>query len=324
MALPSNAQVTLAELKDYIPKAGGAQDDFLERMIGRASASIEAEGLRFRRAVYRGPVEDDDNIMASATIANGASAPAIAGQPSSAGRTLVVTKTDPDRGITAGILTVTGTVGGIPGSTETFDLTQGNELHGVRFFTAISGLALSGVTGAGAGDALKVGTSAGYTELFSPCGRSEIHPLEWPIRNVVQVHESYDRLFDATTLLTVTTHYELRNAGTVRRALARVDGSTDIAWASGRRVVQARLSAGYKGPGEVPVKIKGVCLELAAWHAQHADRHEYGLSSRSDALGSVTRTGPPMLTQGMKAELSEFCRAEIEPTAERAWQDEAA
>jgi hypothetical protein len=320
MALPSNAHVTLAELKDYMPKSGEARDGFFERMIGRASAQIDGEGLGFRRAVYRGPVESYNNLVAAAAIANGSLT--VLAAPNSAGRTIVVRKTDADRSLKAGILTITQAT---PALVETFDLSHGDELHGLKFFTNTVTAALTGVSGAGTGDTVEVGTSAGYTELYSPHGgQAEIVPLEWPVRNVAQVHESYDRLFDATTLLTVATDYELRNQGTIRRAIARVDGSSDIAWASGRRVVQARLSAGYKGPAEVHVKIKGVCLELAAWHAQHAEKDAYGLSSVSDALGNRSFSGPPMLTTGMKAELSEFRRAEFGPTAERAWQEEAA
>ena len=321
MALPDNALVTLAELKEFIPVEGTGKDSVLERAIGRASAAIEGEGAGGRRLVYRGPVEDDDNIMASATLANGASTPAIAAQPNSAGRTLVVTRVDADRGLTAGTLTVTGTVGGVAGTTEAFDLTQSEVLHGVKFFTAISALALAGVAGAGNGDTLKIGTSAGYTELYSPSGgQSEVRPEQWPVRSVVQVHESYDRVFDATTLLVVTTDYELRNQGTIRRAIARLDGGLDSTWTAGHRVVQARLSAGYKGPAEVPQKIRGVCCELAAWLFT---RKEYGLTSTSDGLGSRSFSGPPMLTAGMKAELGEFYRAELLPTCERAWTEVA-
>src|SRR5437773_11746984 len=110
MALPSFAQISLDELKRYIPATGNLLDRELEEAIALSSQDIEQEGLGGRRVVYRGPVEDDDNIVASVAIANGSLT--LAGQPNSAGRTLVVTKTDADRGLADGILTVTGTVVG--------------------------------------------------------------------------------------------------------------------------------------------------------------------------------------------------------------------
>lgn len=320
MPLPDNAHVTLKELKDFAPFAGDARDDAAERAIGRASSVVDGEGLGGRRTIYRGPVEDDDSVMLSATLANGNSVPAIVGGAwsNAAGRTLVVTLVDADRNLTAGTLTVTGTVDGVGGVTETFDLTQGNVFHGLKFFTAISALALTGVAGAGQGDTLKIGTSEGYRELYSPCyGQTIIRPLEWPVRNVVQVHEDWDRVFGSASLLVAGTDYELRNAGSILRAIVRLSSGLDSTWLAGTRVAQGRMSAGYKGPAEVPWKIKGVTLELAAWFLQHSDRKQYGLQSQSDAMGSRSFSGPPMLSQGMKNELGEYFRAEVDPTAER-------
>lgn len=321
--LPAYALVSLAELKRYMPAQGTAKDLELEEAIAIASQDIEEEGLGGRRLIYRGPVEDDDNIMVAATLANGSSTPAIAGQPNSAGRTLVVKRVDADRGVTGGILTVTGTVGGVAGSTEVFDLTLGDELHGVKFFTAVSALALTGVTGSGSGDTLQIGTSAGYTELYSPRDTSEIIPIEWPIQNVIEVNEDLNSVFGSTTALTAGTQYELREASTLRRRIARISNGLDFAFYSGYRVVRGRMSAGYRTQAMVPPKIKGVCKELAAWYFQHSERHQYGLQSTSDALGSRSFSGPPMLTTGMKDRLAAYLRPEFGVTAERGWTEAA-
>jgi hypothetical protein len=317
MPLVPYAQVSLTELKAFMGVAGDTKDQELEGCIALASQDVEEEGLGGRRVVYRGPIESLVNVMAQATLANGDSVPAIAGQPNSSGRTLVVTKVDADRGISAGTLTVTGTVGGVAGSTETFDLTAGNELHGVKFFTAISALALTGVAGAGGGDSLKIGTSPGYTEFYSPCDTSEITPIEWPIQNVIEVNEDINRTFPTTTALTAVTQYEIREGSSARRRIARVSSSLDFGFYSGYRVVRVRYSAGYKTQATVPQKIKSVCLELAAWYFQHSDRRQYGLTSISDATGSRSFSGPPVMTSGLSGRLAAYVRPEFEMTADR-------
>lgn len=316
MALVSYAQVTLAELKRFITAKGNVKDQELEDAIALASQDTEDEGLGGRRVVYRGPIEDTDNIMASATLVNGDSTPAIAGQPDSAGRTLVVIKTDADRGLTSGTLTVTGTVDGSAGTTEAFDLTDGDELHGVKFFTAVSGLALTGVTGSGSGDTLQIGTSPGYTELFNPCDTSVITPLEWPIQNVAEVNEDLNRTFGTSTALT-TSQYEIREPYSARRRIARVSGGLDFPFYTGYRVVRVRYSAGYRTAASVPAKIKAVCQELAAWYFQHADRKQFGLTSSTDDRGSRTFSGPPVITSGLRGRLAAYVRPDFFVTAER-------
>jgi hypothetical protein len=323
VALAAHAQVSLAELKEYLGETGSGEDANLERAIMRASGLVEAEGVGGRRLIYRGPVEDDDNIVASAAIADGALT--VAASPNSAGRTLVVTKTDADRSVTAATLTMTGTVGGTAGETEAFDLSLADVQHGVKFFTAVSAAAITVTAGAQAIDTVKVGTSEGYTELFSPSGTGIlICPVEWPIQNVINVNEDADRVFAAATDLVEDTDFEIRNRSSIRRALARIDDSLDFAWIAGRRVIRVRYSAGYKTSAAVPEQIKGVCLELAAWYHQHTTRKEFGLSTRSDGIGSVTRSGPPMLTTGMRAALGSYWRAEAGITAERDFDLEVA
>lgn len=321
MALASYAQVTLAELKRYITAKGSTKDQELEDAIALASEDTE-DALGGRRVVYRGPIEDDDNVMASATLANGDSTPTIAGQPNSAGRTLVVTRVDADRGLTQGTLTVTGTVAGVAGVTEAFDLTDGDELHGVKFFTAVSGLALTGVAGSGEGNTLRIGTSPGYTEYHSPCDSSVITPMEWPIQNVAEVNEDVNRTFPTATALT-TAQYEIREPYSARRRVARVSSSLDFAFYSGYRVVKLRYSGGYRTQASVPSKIKAVCQELAAWYFQHADRKQFGLSASTDASGSRTFSGPPIITSGLRGRLAAYVRPEFAVTAERDFSLEA-
>ena len=317
--LPAFAQITLAELKRHIPVAGSGKDQELEDAIALASQDIEEEGLGGRRVVYRGPVESYVSIVAAAAIANSA-ALTIVGPPNSAGRTLVVRKTDPDRSLAAGLLTVTQAS---PALVETFDLLSGDELHGTKFFTAAVTAALTNCSG-GSSDTIDVGTSPAYTELYSPYGGSEVIPIEWPIQTVHEVNEDLNRVFGASTALTVATQYEIREPSSVRRRIARISNLTDFAFYSGYRVVRGRMSAGYRTQAKVPPKIKGVCKELAAWYYQHSEKQQYGLQSTSDPTGSRSFTGPPMLTKGMLDRLAAYLRPEFDITGERDWDTEAA
>lgn len=331
MALPAYALVTVSEFKSYFPAGGTARDAEIERAIDRATVDIE-EHLD-RRLVYRAPTEDDDQVVALATIADGALA--LAGQPNSAGRTLVVTKTDVDRSLTAGVLTVTGTVGGVAGVTETFDLSSGGAsntvpgnsdvIHGVKFFAAISAAAIGGCAGQGAADKVKVGVSAGYTEFHSPYDDfcSEITPIEWPLQNVVEVNEDLNLLFAASTALT-TAQFQVRNGSGIGRRIARISNLLEFPFISGRRTVRVRYSAGYKGAASVPSKLKGICLELAAWHYQYAEKKDFGLVSRTDNFGSIARSGPPMITSGMAGRLASYLRGEFDRNAERDFDLDAA
>jgi len=313
MALPAYALVTLDELKRYFPASGDGKNAELEEAIARASQDIEEEGVGGRRLIYRGPVESYTSIVsAGVVVASGALT--IVGAPNSAGRTLIVRKNDADRSINSGTLTVSQAA---PVLSETFDLTAGDELHGVKFFTAAVTAALSGCSGMNAGDTVDVGTSAGYTEFYSPNGSSEVTPIDWPIQNVVEVNEDLNLLFGSTTALTAATQYVIREPASVRRRIARISNLLDFAFYAGYRVVRARMSAGYRTQAKVPQKIKGVCLELAAWHFQHSEGKQYGFQSVTDGMGSRSFFGPPMLTSGLKNRLAAYLRPEFHCTGER-------
>jgi hypothetical protein len=220
----------------------------------------------------------------------------------------------------SGLVVVTGTVAGQAGQTESFDLLTGAHVqHGVKFFTAVSGISITGAVGVGT---LKIGTSLGYVEYHSPRPASgELSTLEWPIRNTVEVHEDFDLVYGSTTALVLGTTYEVRR----RRVLARISNRLSYPFLCGYRVVRARYSAGFKGAAEVPSTIKAVCLELAAWAFVYAQHREYGRTSVSDATGSWAVGGPPMLTSGMRSRLGTYLRDEpFDRTGERDFDLEAA
>ena len=306
--------ITLEELTRYHPISGPGRDDFLRECIARASRRIEQ--YLDRRIVYRAPgeVEGNGNIVASATCTNGALT--VAAQPGSGGRTLIVTF---DGSVTSGTVTVTGTVAGTAGVTEVFDSAAGRIQHGVKFFTAISGAAVTGATGDGT---VKVGSSQGYIEFHTPYpGAFEIKTLEWPVRQVREVNEDVAATYTAATALTEGTAFQVRKE---RRRIARVSGQLEFAWLSAYRSVRLIYSAGYFTAASVPDDIKEVACALAAWIYREADRMHPGLQSGSDATGSFVSIGPAMLTTGMKEKLDAYNRGEFERTGERDWDLEAA
>lgn len=317
MALASYAHATLAELERFGSFPGDRKAELLEEALAWASLEVNTSGLGGRKLVYVGPVESYVSIVSAQTITNGSSTPTVAGPPSSEGRTLIVRKTDPDRSISAGLVTITQAS---PALVETFDLTKGDEIHGIEFFTSDVTVALSGVVGAGAGDTLDVGTSTGLIELYSPKFYAcEIRPLQWPIRRVHKVWEDSLHTFGDSTVIAAGTGYEIRNPSSIRRALARLSGAgIDSSWIAGRRVIKDQLSAGHKGTAEVPAQAKAVTLELAAWYFQWITGKKFGLQSVSDAAGNRTFSGPPALTSFMKERLGTEYRYEVDPTAEEA------
>jgi hypothetical protein len=319
--------VTLAEFKDFLPKSGSARDAAMRVAITRASR--ELEGACGRRFIYRAPPEVDGaaNILASRTLVDETIASgSLAAQPNSAGRTLIITVTDADASVTAGTVTVTGTVAGVAGTTEAFNLAGGLIQHGVKFFTAISQIVVA-VTGEGAGDTIKVGSSLGYVEYYTiPCGlnsdRSILRTIERPLQQVLAVYEDPYRVYGSDTLLVAGTDYVVsKDAGRIER----LSSGVGYAWQIGRRAIKAVNSAGYFGTTNVPADLKGHALHLAAQFYLEADKGQIEVASGSNALGSWTRMGPAGLTRKTHDALWSTGHIRIEDvTAERDFDLEAA
>lgn len=290
--------ITLAELKRYVPSVGTAKDTELREAIARASAAVE--GYLDRRLVFRAPTESATSIRSSTAWSDGS--PAATGQPSAA-RTLVVSWT----AATAGALTVTGTVDGATGQTETFDIVNSladRVLYGVKFFTAVSGLTIVGATGGGN---VTVGTSLGYLGYFNSCGDVYLRPRQRPIRYVGEINEDVSRVFGASTALVQGVDFEVREG----RRLARIYAGLDFSWLAGRRVVKGRTSAGYFTVANVPVKLKLVCARRAAWDFSWSEGRNHGLTVVSDASGNRSFSGPPMFTAADEEALAEYIRGDV-------------
>jgi hypothetical protein len=308
-------QVTLAEFKDFLGgKAGTARDSAARRAITRASREIE--GITGRRLVYRAPPEvlGSANILPATNFANGALAGVV--QPNVAGRTLAVTF---GSGITAGVLTITGTVAGVAGTARDFDVANGLVQHGVDFFTAISAMSVAGAAGAGT---VKVGSSLGYVEYHTVPGSCEFLALEKPFRQVLAVYEDPVALYAVGTLLTAADYALETTAGRVRRVYAGLPW----AWYSSWRAVKLVYSAGYFTPANVPEDIKGQTLHLAAQIYREAEDGRIEIASGSNAMGTWARFGGASITKATRDALwaSGHVRAEFDRTGEREFDEDAA
>ena len=162
------------------------------------------------------------------------------------------------------------------------------------------------------------GTVTEYHSIFEDT--TEIRLRQWPIVSVTSVHECTDfpRVYDSTTILTVTTDYELdAEPGVVRRF-----DSGPTCWATGSRVAKVIYVGGYKtvagtptGATAIPERFKQAALEVAAALFSESDRRAWGVSSRSDALGNVTR-----FMGVMAPSLAARLHAEREHDWDRTWE----
>lgn len=331
MAL-SYSLITLAELKAWMPLTGNAADAVLDTV--RSTATRMIEGYLGRRIIFRAPGSGENAVLSAFAWPTGAGAPAVSNQPNSAGRTLIVTWTT----ATAGTITITGTVGGVAGITETFDVANGLVQFGVKFFTAVSTIAIA--NGAGVGT-VAITTSLGYVEYHSrPSGTGQIYgsyrnygtegyirraqqlyTRERPILNVLEVNEDPNRTFGASTKLVENTDFIVsRQDGRLLRWM----GGVPAFWPCEQRVVRDTYSAGYFTVANVPYDLKDVCLRLS--DRIYSEKGREGATSYTDAAGTVTRLGPAFLTDPMREQLAEYRRHIYDPsqTAEWDFDEEAA
>lgn len=321
--------ISLSDLSTYKSKPGSSRDQALALFITAASRAIENHlGRRIR---YRGPVEVEGaaNIVASRPFSGEIIPSGSITQPNAAGRTLIVTVTDVDLGVSGGLVTVTGTVGGQAGQTEVFNLSRGLRHHGLKFFSAISSIVVSDPSGAGTGDLLKIGSSVGYTEEHTrdPNDPCVCQPIEWPVRNILEVNEDAARAFGVTTKLTSGTDYFLVRADTQRQersSLLRLSSALPTAWAGGWRANKLVLASGYSA-GEVPADLSDVARRLVTLLDDEVAKGRLGMSSVSDAIGNYTRFAAAGLTPEMRRQLEPYRRRSFGfETGERDWDLEEA
>jgi len=139
---------------------------------------------------------------------------------------------------------------------------------------------------------------------------------EWPLISVTSVHESTTtpRAYDAASILTVATEYQAVNE---RGLIRRLSSSNLTWWARGYRAIKVLYDYGYATSTVIPDDLKMLCLFVAASMFKESDRARWGLSSVTDAQGSVTRF-LGYLPPDMKAHLLAYQRVEFERTWEAA------
>jgi hypothetical protein len=304
--------ITLADLKAYKPVVGTAADTRYSRLVTDASRILEA--ALGRRIVYRAPPEvaTYDNILSTA-FANGTPA---GSAPNAAGRTLIVLFPP---GATAGTVAVTGTVAGVAGTTETFDVVDGLLQHGLKFFTAISGITIANAAGAGT---LKIGTSIGYVDYHTP-RRAELISYEWPRQQTLEINEDASRAYGSLTKLTLAADF-LVTRGSAGDTILRLNSNLPISWIVGWRSIKDVNSSGYR-VADVPEELKDTCRRLVVLLFQEVDKGQIEVASGSNALGNWSRMGPAMLTKSMRQQISHLRRYRFgADTAERDWDLEAA
>lgn len=295
------------EFKRTITAQGGSKDDVIERAINTASRLIEAElGRRLR---YRSPAEQENAANTVADVALAVGSLTVAEQPDSSGRTLIVSLTDADRSVKVGTVTVTGTVGGVAAQTEVFTLSDGPRLHGRKFFSAISGITVAGVTQpTGGADTIRIGTSLGMVEYHTPRDPYTIRLLERPYMIAELNEDPVDLEYAALTALVHDVDYRFAFDGLV----TRIDSRRAYAWRSGYRALKARYSGTYGALSTIPDDLRQLCISIAAPMYQEMNRADVGMQTQSDALGNFTRFGPSgVLTQGHKDALAEYRKPDL-------------
>lgn len=296
--------ITLAELKAYRDFAGADRDTALRLELSAASGMIEDEVGR--RVVYRCPAEvaGAGNILGSTAFNDGSSG-AFDAQPAAA-RTTIVTF---DSTLTGGTLTLTGTVEGVTGVTEVFNVTDGPLQHGIKPFTAYSLRVIAGKVGSGN---FKIGSSVAYVEhhTFDPSDPCALRPLQWPARYVIEANEDASRAFGASTKLAAGTAFQLVVDDVKRQgssSLLRLSSSLPSTWSGGWRANRLTLVSGFR-IAEVPARVKDVCARLALLLFDELEPGRMGVSGRSDDHGNFTRFGPSRLTHEMRASLAPYRR----------------
>jgi hypothetical protein len=330
--LQSHALATLAFLKARFGLDGGASDEALEYAINEASRDVER--VVGRRVVFRAPTESATAMVATVAVPVASGDLTLVSQPTAPGRVVVVSITDATRGLLAAglavTLTITGTVAGVAGVTEAFDLCLGvSRLYGQKFFTAVSKAHVD-VTGTPVGT-LAVGYSIGYLDYLSPnCGHSSLWLPDWPAAQVLTVHEDTGREYAAGSLLVEGTGYVLSgdDVSRPRGVLVRTSSATSSpsSWATGYRAVRVVWSGGVFTAANVPADLRAIVARTAMsyYTSEQRGRESFGMVSKSDGQGSFTRFGEPGLSRGDREKLASLTNFDFEHVYERGFDLEAA
>jgi hypothetical protein len=148
---------------------------------------------------------------------------------------------------------------------------------------------------------------------------SELRPRNWPIIEIVSIHEdtAWPRTYGAGSLLTLDVDYQIVRGQ--RDYIRRIGTGGGLRhWATGTRAIKVVGRFGYADTASVPARIKARAKELAALKFRELDRQAQGVSSQGDAVGNFTRFGAARITTEMRAASQAEYRLERYETAEAA------
>ena len=144
----------------------------------------------------------------------------------------------------------------------------------------------------------------------------ELYLSSYPIIAVTSVHEDAARGYGASYLLTTGTDFVAVNTeGKLIRTSSATTGIRNWLMAfEGTKVV---YTAGYASTAAIPQTIKDVCKRLVREVYQEITKNLAGLTGATDAMGTISRIGPAMLTSGMKHDLANYRKLEFSNTVVR-------
>jgi hypothetical protein len=306
MAVPFHSLATLQAFKAraLLQADDVGRDRLIADLLGSASRLVEDyNGAHF---AWRGVAEDDDNIVSSVQIANGAHA--LAGQPNVAGRCLRVVITDDTQLLTAGRLTIVGTDLAGAALSDVIDVQRresGLNWCSANVYKTVTSATWSAVAGATSATVVKIGTAKVFTEYHSiECpGFPSVFTRYKNVLQVLELNEDTSRAYGSTTLLDADEYTVDKRRG---RLVRIAGGGTPVNFQYGHRVLRNIYTAGfYCDPlrTKVPSALVDVVLELSLLRWRAVERKMQGVSSLSDAAGNVTRFSTGDLTKGMMEEM---------------------
>lgn len=141
----------------------------------------------------------------------------------------------------------------------------------------------------------------------------ELYLSSLPIITVTSVHEDAARGYGASYLLTEGTDFiAVTNEGKLIRTSSATAGVRG--WLMAFEGLKVVYTAGYASTAVIPQTIKDVCKRLVREVYQEVTKNLAGLTGTTDAMGTISRYGPAMLTTGMKHDLAKYRKLEFSHT----------
>jgi hypothetical protein len=141
----------------------------------------------------------------------------------------------------------------------------------------------------------------------------ELYLSRYPIIAVTSVHEDSARGYGAAYLLTSGTDFiAVNDDGKLIRTSSATTGQRN--WLMAFEGTKIIYTAGYAATATIPETIKDVCKRLAREVYVEITKNLAGMTGTSDAMGTISRIGPAMLTSGMKHDLANYRKLEFGKT----------